>query len=58
MNTHFWKIFNDFTFAFLVIAMLFLATIGILATCNQKEQVYESDEYRMWIGGDGDTIWE
>ena len=71
MRTHFNKIFTDFVFAFLVIAFIFLTLIGILTTCNHQEPVYhddimkdmemdcgESDEYRMWIGGNGDTIWE
>ena len=71
MRTHFNKIFGDFVSAFLMIAMIFLATVGILATCNHQPTQHqddvmqdmdwecgESDEFKMWIGGDGDTIWE
>ena len=104
MRHHFWKIFNDFVFAFLIIAFVFFLIMLIMSTgcapdSNRKPEApknhaptldsviavdseyhgkegnseygeYEptdnfdwdqgecGDEYRMWIGENGDTIWE
>ena len=33
-------------------------TYGPTHNFQYPKQDVESDEYKMWIGGDGDTIWE
>ena len=57
---------------FLIIAMIFLVTIAVAMwinhrpDCEPEDQIMdtmewecgESDEFKMWIGQDGDTIWE
>ena len=38
--SHFWKIFNDCVFAFLVIALIFLLTVFIVSTGCNAQNVY------------------
>lgn len=72
MRTKFNKLFNDFVWAFIVLSIIFLFVVFYLieretqSIANQVYEMYDTieidtsytDEDVMWIGNDGDTIWE
>ena len=69
MRINFNKLFNDFIWAFMVLSIIFLVGVFYLietetqSIANSSKDTTEidtsyPDEDVMWIGNDGDTIWE
>jgi hypothetical protein len=69
MRTKFNKLFNDFVWAIMVLSIIFLFGVFYLieretqSIANSSKDTTEidtsyTDEDVMWIGNDGDTIWE